>query len=322
MKALSIYIPTWNRANYLADLLDSLLKSVIGHEDEVEILISDNASDDATRDLVIDYVSQVPIIHYHRNDINIRDGNFLQAPYLCSGRYIWLLGDDDKITEDAVTKVLDAIIDGPGLVVLGFAIYSKDLADCLNPSFFGDSHSYVIEGRSNILKKFGVGLGFISCVIMERELLLRVPREKLEKISEVGFSPFYSAYAVLAQRESIRYITGSHLIQRSSNERFDDASHLVTVFLKGSSIAWRYLSELGYSFFSIRGTKKSYYRNTLFKLTIAAKLRNAPILKLIGLSLPGYASIFLFWFGTLPLLLIPTPILKVVKRFNQLIKRK
>ena len=50
---ITICIPTYNRLNYLNQLLDSIIKQ--SDENYIQIAISDNASIDKTEDLVNEY---------------------------------------------------------------------------------------------------------------------------------------------------------------------------------------------------------------------------------------------------------------------------
>ena len=53
---LSICIPTYNRAEYLKEALDSIIKQINDtNRDKVEICISDNASEDNTKELIENY---------------------------------------------------------------------------------------------------------------------------------------------------------------------------------------------------------------------------------------------------------------------------
>ena len=70
---LSICIPTYNRAEFLKDALDSILRQINeNNKDKVEICISDNASEDNTEELVEEYQKKSPIpIIYHKNEKNM-----------------------------------------------------------------------------------------------------------------------------------------------------------------------------------------------------------------------------------------------------------
>ena len=97
---LSICIPTYNRA----DLLKGLLNNIVAQSgdfdfvNKVEIVISDNNSSDQTSSLVAEYQGVYPNIIYSRNEKNLLfDRNVYNVIKMSTGKYCWLLGDDDLI---------------------------------------------------------------------------------------------------------------------------------------------------------------------------------------------------------------------------------
>ena len=106
---LSICIPTYNRAAFLGEALDSVIRQAT---DEVEIVVSDNASTDNTEALVREYQARFPRIRYHKNPENLgADRNFLKVVELGEGEYCWLLGSDDALAEGAIAAMLPLLGD-------------------------------------------------------------------------------------------------------------------------------------------------------------------------------------------------------------------
>ena len=68
---LSICIPTYNREKYLQECLDSIIGQEGFSTQDIEIVISDNASQDGTMSLVESYKAKYPNIQYFRNAENI-----------------------------------------------------------------------------------------------------------------------------------------------------------------------------------------------------------------------------------------------------------
>ena len=107
---LTVGIPTYNRQKKLEKCLESVIHQQA--DGNVEILISDNASQDATQE----YVREVMALHelnirYIRNKANEGfDNNIISIYKNAKGRYIWFLSDDDEILPGALGRVLDALI--------------------------------------------------------------------------------------------------------------------------------------------------------------------------------------------------------------------
>ncbi|MDO9454436.1 MAG: glycosyltransferase family 2 protein [Stagnimonas sp.] len=109
MKKLSICIPTYNRSAMLETLLVSLAAqiSASGRADDIELMVSDNASPDDTQVIVAKYEGA---IRYWRNAENIGpDANFLKLFGEATGNYIWLPGDDDTVRGDTLSYILKMI---------------------------------------------------------------------------------------------------------------------------------------------------------------------------------------------------------------------
>lgn len=112
---LSIYIPTFNRKDLLYRMLNRLPEAIGGHREAIEIVLSDNASQDGTaacieplcRELKADFGLN---IRYHRNTENIGScRNFLQVSELTQGEFCWILGDDDFILPDGIDRILSVL---------------------------------------------------------------------------------------------------------------------------------------------------------------------------------------------------------------------
>ena len=108
---LSICIPTFNRAALLEKTLECLTsQSAFLDTAEVEIVISDNHSDDNTQDLSESYVRRFPgKIRYHRNATNIVDGNMEMALSLGSGAFLKLNNDNLLCVNGTLAEMLKVI---------------------------------------------------------------------------------------------------------------------------------------------------------------------------------------------------------------------
>lgn len=125
---LSICIPTYNRANLLKANLNSIINQVQESQGIVELVISDNASTDDTRN-VIEAAQLIAPVSYHRNDTNIGViRNIFKVVQQAQGEYCWLLGDDDMLRPGAVAKVVEVLKSHPDLDFV-YVNYSIDTFD-------------------------------------------------------------------------------------------------------------------------------------------------------------------------------------------------
>ncbi len=187
---LSICIPTFNRAPFLAELLETLLPQLPALGEQVELLLSDNASTDNTPQVVASFQQRGLRIRSIRNPENLgADGNFLQCLSLATGRYLWLLGDDDLPTPHAVPQLVSLLLQGEqtapfDLVYLSSFGFSGQLPADLTPlttDRFGRFAEVVTDG-AYLLEKVNALIGLISVVIINRERLLSTPHPPLDSL--------------------------------------------------------------------------------------------------------------------------------------------
>jgi glycosyltransferase involved in cell wall biosynthesis len=103
---LAICIPTYNRAKPLGRLLGRL-HAELGGATDVVVLVADNASPDATPDVLAAAASRMPGLRAHRQPENLGAlGNHLwlveNAP---DCEYLWLFGDDDEPEPGSIVYV-------------------------------------------------------------------------------------------------------------------------------------------------------------------------------------------------------------------------
>lgn len=125
---LSICIPTYNRGHVLKDVLEKFITNP-EFDDDVELVISDNASSDDTEQICHDACLMHPNIVYHRNEVNIHDENFVRVLDLAKGEYLKLFNDWVYCTEEQLRyikdKVRENVLSREPLFFTGNHIYTK-----------------------------------------------------------------------------------------------------------------------------------------------------------------------------------------------------
>jgi glycosyltransferase involved in cell wall biosynthesis len=97
-KLVSVIIPTYNRAEYLKQAIESVLAQSYSN---FELLILDNCSPDNTPEIVAKFTD--PRIKYLRHQCNIRGlANWSYGVYWAKGEVISILGDDDWYMPDFI----------------------------------------------------------------------------------------------------------------------------------------------------------------------------------------------------------------------------
>lgn len=108
MKLLSVTIPCYNSENYMKNCVESLLK---GGED-VEIIIVNDGSKDATAAIANDYAAKYPSIIKAVHKENGGHGSAVNAGLdNATGLYFKVVDSDDWVKEEAYMKILDTLRD-------------------------------------------------------------------------------------------------------------------------------------------------------------------------------------------------------------------
>jgi glycosyltransferase involved in cell wall biosynthesis len=106
---LTCAITTYNRAPWLTHSLPRLIEAARPFRDQVEVVVCDNTSTDATPDVVARFIG-MPGFSSCRNPANLGMlSNFGATTRASNGAYVWLLGDDDLIIDGAIEAVLSGL---------------------------------------------------------------------------------------------------------------------------------------------------------------------------------------------------------------------
>ena len=170
---LSIAIPTYNRVRFLQELLDSLLPQIYP-EMPIELIISDNCSTDETEAIVRDLMQKGHRINYVRNGVNIGpDANFLRCFEAASGRYAWILGDDDILVEGTISKLLHLLSSNDySIVYLCPYWFQHDFRMERKEDPFGRTAEQFTDNRQ-FVNRVGPSLTFISSVIVNKDQFVK-----------------------------------------------------------------------------------------------------------------------------------------------------
>lgn len=108
---LSICIPTYNKSGYLYFTLKSIVEQdTFKNTNNVEIIISDDASTDFTKEISMIFVNQFPEkIIYSQNDERLYEKNLEKALSLGNGEVLKLHNDNFTFIDDSLEKIVKQI---------------------------------------------------------------------------------------------------------------------------------------------------------------------------------------------------------------------
>jgi GT2 family glycosyltransferase len=119
---VSVIVATWNAADVLGACLDSVQRQVVAGG--LETIVVDNASTDATEDLLRSYEGRVSVIENERNERYGGANN--RAAQVARGRILLFLNSDTELRGDDVVERLAAAAEGPGVGIAGPRLVNPD----------------------------------------------------------------------------------------------------------------------------------------------------------------------------------------------------
>lgn len=211
---LSICIPTYNRAVKLNDCLQAIYDAIDERiEEKIEIIISDNASNDNTKEIAENFLNKSKNYSYYRNDHNlgVNKNILLLLNNYSRTKYIWIIGDDDFIDKNSLFCIVNLLESDKelDLIALKYRIFNNN--DEYN-SFHNDKLNNVSLSKFKVktlsqaiddICDYGNILGtFMSSMIYNKEkidqdYLLKINLEP-DYLSEKIQDQFPNAYFVLS----------------------------------------------------------------------------------------------------------------------------
>jgi len=150
---LSIVIPTYNRVKFLETEIECFAKQIIesGFDNIVEILISNDASKDATGDYVKQISTKYPFVSGWSNANNLGfSGNVDYVVSKANGRHVLISGDDDLMRDGAISYFIKCIQDkNPNFILV-------NTSNILSLDHSNRKYKVVLENRLNIDKNIFV----------------------------------------------------------------------------------------------------------------------------------------------------------------------
>jgi glycosyltransferase involved in cell wall biosynthesis len=120
---LTISIPTYNRDNYLDKILNELEGEInqlpVDLQDQINICVVDNASTDATQEILNRHKILFQPLQFERNPVNLGiEGNLIRASLCATGEYTWMLSDHQTITPGTLKKLVNILLEQTPTVVI------------------------------------------------------------------------------------------------------------------------------------------------------------------------------------------------------------
>lgn len=115
MPEASVGLPIYNGEEYVEEAIKSILGQTF---EDFELILSDNASTDRTREICLDYASMDKRVRYYRNGVNLGATlNYNMTFELSRGRYFKWAAHDDLISPEYLSECISVLKADPGCVL-------------------------------------------------------------------------------------------------------------------------------------------------------------------------------------------------------------
>lgn len=272
---LSICIPTFNRADVLKYSLDQIVKATKDYQDLIEINISDNNSTDDTEYIVNQYIDQ-PNLFYYKNSVNIGFNlNIIKLiDYHATGKFCWIIGDDDFIDNESIPNVIsviqknediDYIYTNYRLEYLDSIISEIEQGKRLNKNLLlTEKKGFLCIFDEIIAKEYRTSnllLTYISSSIFRTALLKSINKDKIENDNySIFYNTFpHSYFLAIAMKSKKSFFFENPLVSAGIHEKSSD--YFYTIYMKCLPDLFDFYKKTGYSRSTLKNTNNILIRS-------------------------------------------------------------
>lgn len=209
---LTIAVPTYNRCALLEATLETIASQVAPVRHEVELLVANNGSPDATAAMLESFVVRYPFVKVHNHPANIGpDPNFAFCLRQATGRYFWLYGDDDLLGDGAIEALASVLrAEDPDIVHLRHEWFVGE-----PPPIPKASGKYTVyRDERAFLKAIGPLVTFITSTVVRNS---GVSDNVLDALTGSFMIQYAWVLPRIAPGTKMVYLDGLNLLARGSN---------------------------------------------------------------------------------------------------------
>lgn len=327
---LTLAIPTYNRAESLrVTMLEFVAQIERAMLTDVEIVVSDNCSTDATPQVCADIAAAHPELRlrYFRNATNLGfDGNVNALFGHSLGRYVWTFSDDDEPSPQVLTHVVDLLRQRE--IRFAYVNYQVSVDRQLLPSRFGTGSDRWLPARE-LLKTIRFSNSLISACLFSRQAWLDADPGRY-----VGslWIHFFMAREVLQSGEGL--IVGQPMftmvqsgLEQSRAEKRREGSDQIEYYMQAHLKFVEYAHELPRFSFDREtcalaqsiSQREDLHQVVNFKLT-AQGYAPRQLMRIWGRLRQYRGATLHFWCVTTPLLFVPNGAIKALRTVSRAVR--
>lgn len=259
--ALTVAMPTFNRAALFDEQLAWFARAVDGREGEVELIVSDNCSTDETPEVIARWQRILEergvTIRAFRNDENIGAiRNIAACMRRARGTHVWTVGDDDAIDDAALGHVLDLLgsTQNVSLLILNFSSRHWKTKELRFARCFEIEADEVVEHGKELVERFlsdphpsrWGGLVLTTALVYRTETVQAALDEWPAGLDNITLQLFLTARCAL---EGATVLTKETHVEMAAGRHFFDKDPMMHFRFRIADIpeAFVKLAEIGYS---------------------------------------------------------------------------
>jgi glycosyltransferase involved in cell wall biosynthesis len=304
---LTIAIPTFNREVFLDRALDSIHSQIKDQNYPIEIIVSNNNSQDNSEKIVEKYINQGLPIQYIKNAQNMgADFNIVQCYKKATGKYVVVFGDDDIFNAGAINRILYILnkYKGVGLFFLNWRVIDGN--ESLKSTV---SEILVYEDYVSFYDTVNQSITFISGMIVNSSFVKDIEFDKYKDscliqvplFLEASFNSTYNIIhkeaLISVQPENSGGYSFSKVFGENISKIFEDFSidnKRKKIF---DNIKVRLLMEnFPVWIYRIKTQKNTYTDNSNIHTVL----------------FPVFSKYFIYWLFVYPIIIIPNRLMKIL----------
>lgn len=311
MKKLSIIVPTYNRSSCLKDCIKSIIISAKNFQDRVELVVSDDCSTDDTESVVRSLMQNNSSLKYIKNKKNLyTDIHFTNIIENSSSEYFWMIGDDDKITPNAIKVVLNELDKGRNLIYCNYSVWTKDFKHLVNPNGFEVREDIVFNDHNHLLEEIAFSMGYLSSVIGLKQHFLNISVVERSVFNGFTMPQVFPLYVGQINDCKALLLKQTLIMNRSNNNSESRWNH---IFINGSHTIFNALEKKGFSRKSVTRAHYKVLLNYVIPHIVELKMHKLVESGLLSYLFKFYKTYHLFYIVCVPILLVPLPLLNIFR---------
>jgi hypothetical protein len=175
---LSICLPTFNRSKMVINQLQFFQNEILGFENKIEIIVSDNCSNNNSKHELANFRQENTFFELYFQEKNLGlIGNSMFLLEKANSEYIWFVGDDDVLDKGIISKTFEIFNNHNDITYVFFNhdCFKNDVSNVIDKfdlTEFNGYHKSFGDKMLKLLNSYGTINMFMTSNIYKRNVLI------------------------------------------------------------------------------------------------------------------------------------------------------